>query len=67
MTRFNAFYYSFMTLTTVGYGDITPVSNVARILAVMESTSGTLFIGVLIARLVSLYTAARPPEAPGQH
>jgi voltage-gated potassium channel len=66
MTRFNAFYYSFMTLTTVGYGDITPVSKVARMLAVMESMSGTLFVGVLIARLVSLYSAPGPAEAPKQ-
>jgi hypothetical protein len=66
MTRFNAFYYSFMTLTTVGYGDITPVSKVARTLAVMESMSGTLFVGVLIARLVSLYSTPSPAEAPKQ-
>jgi hypothetical protein len=64
MTRFNAFYYSFMTLTTVGYGDITPVSKIARMLAVMESMSGTLFVGVLIARLVSLYSAPSPAETP---
>jgi hypothetical protein len=64
MTRFNAFYYSFMTLTTVGYGDITPVSPVARMLAVMEAMSGTLFVGVLIARLVSLYSAAGPAAEP---
>jgi Ion channel len=62
MTRFNAFYYSFMTLTTVGYGDITPVSNLARTLAILESMSGTLFVGVLIARLVSLYSAPGPAE-----
>ncbi len=66
MTRFNAFYYSFMTLTTVGYGDITPVSSVARMLAIMESMSGTLFVGVLIARLVSLYSAPTPAETPKQ-
>jgi hypothetical protein len=62
MTRFNAFYYSFMTLTTVGYGDIAPVSKFARMLAVLESMSGTLFVGVLIARLVSLYSASAPSE-----
>jgi voltage-gated potassium channel Kch len=62
MVRFNAFYFSFMTLTTVGYGDITPVSNVARMLAIMESMSGTLFVGVLIARLVSLYSVPRPSD-----
>ena len=60
MAKFIAFYYSFMTLTTVGYGDIIPVSNAARMLAIMESMSGTLFVGVLIARLVSLYSAASP-------
>lgn len=64
LTRFNAFYYSFMTLTTVGYGDITPVSEVARMLAIMESMSGTLFVGMLIARLVSLYSAPGPAEPP---
>ena len=63
MSRFTAFYFSFITLTTVGYGDITPVSNVARMLAIMESMSGTLFVGVLIARLVSLYSAPSPVEA----
>jgi hypothetical protein len=64
MTRFNALYFSFMTLTTVGYGDITPVSKVARMLAIMESMSGTLFVGMLIARLVSLYSAPGPVEPP---
>jgi hypothetical protein len=57
MKAFNAFYFSFITLTTVGYGDITPVSNTARMLAMMEAISGTLFVGVLIARLVSLYSS----------
>jgi voltage-gated potassium channel len=66
MTRFNALYFSFMTLTTVGYGDITPVSKVARMLAIMESMSGTLFVGMLIARLVSLYSAPGPTEPPTQ-
>jgi voltage-gated potassium channel len=63
MTRFNAFYFSFITLTTVGYGDITPVSNVARMLAMLEAMTGTLFVGVLIARLVSLYATASTAEA----
>jgi hypothetical protein len=38
MTKFNAFYFSFMTLTTVGYGDITPVSPIARMLAAPSSS-----------------------------
>jgi voltage-gated potassium channel len=62
MTRFNAIYFSYITLTTVGYGDITPVSNVARMLALTEAMSGTLFVGMLIARLVSLYSAHGPVE-----
>jgi hypothetical protein len=64
MTPFNALYYSFMTLTTVGYGDITPVSAVARMLAITEAMSGTLFVGILIARLVALYSAPGPTEPP---
>jgi hypothetical protein len=59
----NAFYFSFVTLSTVGYGDITPVSPVARMLAVVEATTGMLYVAVLIARLVSLHTTAGPePE-----
>jgi voltage-gated potassium channel Kch len=60
MADFSAFYFSFVTLTTVGYGDITPVSSVARMLAVMESMTGTLYVAVLIARLVALYSVPEP-------
>jgi len=58
MEGFTAFYFSFVTLSTVGYGDITPVSSVARMLAVMESMTGTLYVAVLIARLVALYSTS---------
>jgi hypothetical protein len=47
-------YYSFTTLTTLGYGDITPVHPYARSLAVLESLVGVIYPAVLIARLVSL-------------
>jgi len=47
-------YYSFVTLTTVGYGDITPVSQVARTLSVGEALTGQLYLAVLIARLVAM-------------
>jgi hypothetical protein len=75
MNRFNAYYFSFVTLSTVGYGDIAPVSNGARALAVTEAMTGTLFMAVLIARLVALYTtqdqktdAGQPKRnEPGQH
>jgi Ion channel len=63
MARFQALYFSFCTLTTVGYGDIAPVSNVARVLAMAESTTGIFFATILIARLVALYSSNRsdPP------
>ena len=47
-------YFSFVTLTTLGYGDITPVSPLARSLAYMEAVFGQIFIAVVIARLVAL-------------
>src|SRR5437667_5819193 len=62
MNGFNGFYFSFITLSTVGYGDITPVSKVARMLAAMEAMTGLLYVAVLIARLVSLYSAPGPAE-----
>ncbi len=55
MAGFNAFYFSFITLSTVGYGDITPASRIARWLAAMEAITGSLYVAVLIARLVALY------------
>jgi hypothetical protein len=47
-------YYSFVTLTTVGYGDITPVRPIARSLSVGEALTGQLYLAVLIARLVAM-------------
>jgi hypothetical protein len=47
-------YYSFVTLTTMGYGDIMPVHSLARSLAVMEALTGQLYPAILLARLVSL-------------
>jgi hypothetical protein len=59
MAGFNAFYFSFITLSTVGYGDITPVSKVARMLAATEAITGLLYVAVLIARLVGLYSTPK--------
>jgi hypothetical protein len=56
---FTGFYFSFITLSTVGYGDITPVSRIARWLAAMEAMTGLLYVAVLIARLVSLYSTPK--------
>lgn len=47
-------YYSFICLTTTGFGDIAPISEGARSLSVMEAILGQLFVAILIARLVSL-------------
>jgi len=50
-------YFSFVTLTTLGYGDITPTSPAARMLAVVEAIMGQLYIAVLVAKLVGSYIA----------
>ena len=52
----NALFFSFTTLTTVGYGDITPVANTARSLAVLEALLGQLYPAIILARLVSLHS-----------
>jgi voltage-gated potassium channel len=59
MNGFTGFYFSFITLSTVGYGDITPVSRFARWLAAMEAMTGLLYVAVLIARLVSVYSSTK--------
>jgi voltage-gated potassium channel Kch len=50
-------YFSFVTLTTLGYGDISPVSDLARRVAVIEAMCGQVFLATVIARMVSLYGA----------
>jgi hypothetical protein len=52
-------YYSFVTLTTMGYGDITPKHPLARSLATAEALTGQLYIAILISRLVALEVASR--------
>jgi hypothetical protein len=47
-----AIYYSFVTLATLGYGDVVPKTELARGLAVIEAVGGQLYIAVMIARLV---------------
>jgi hypothetical protein len=63
MNGFNAFYFSFITLSTVGYGDITPLSRIARWLAALEAMTGLLYVAVLIARLVSLYSIPKSNDS----
>lgn len=47
------FYFSFITLTTAGYGDILPIHPAARSLAALEAVTGPLYLAILLARLVS--------------
>ncbi len=59
----NMSYYSFVTLSSTGYGDILPVTSVARSIAAFQATTGLLFIAVLIGRLVGLYSQAEEKPA----
>jgi len=58
-------YFSFVTLTTLGYGDFTAAGSLGRSVAVLEALGGQVFLATLVARLVSLYGSARrqPPSA----
>ena len=57
-------YFSFMTLTTVGFGDVHPVIPAARALTVAEALVGQLYIAILIASLVGMALQSRSVEAP---
>ena len=52
---YDLLYFSFTTVTTVGYGDIAPVSHYARMLSILEQIVGVFFVAVLIARLAGVY------------
>ncbi|WP_247218049.1 potassium channel family protein [Synechococcus sp. C9] len=56
------YYFSFVTLTTVGYGDIAPVSPLARTATNVEAIMGQMYIAIIVARVVALYRS--PWEAP---
>jgi hypothetical protein len=51
-------YFSFTTLTTLGYGDITPLTGIAQNLSVLEAVVGQIYLVVLVARLVGLHIAS---------
>ena len=55
-------YFSFSTLTTIGFGDIAPLSPGAQMAAIFEGIVGTLFLAILIAKLVGVYPP--PQHAP---
>ena len=59
-SRTEFMYFSLTTLTTVGYGDISPINTVARSLSNLESLIGQLYPAILIARLISMeYTSSK--------
>ena len=69
-------YYSFVTLTTLGYGDITPVSDAARTLSWMEALLGQLYLAVMVAGFVTVHMTAsakgggvvqKPPNEGTEH
>ena len=48
-------YYSYVTLNTLGYGDISPVGSLARLAAILESTFGVFYLAILVSSLVTMY------------
>jgi ketosteroid isomerase-like protein len=70
-------YYSFVTLATVGYGDVTPASPLARAVSLLEAVTGIMYVATMIARFVSIQTSgesrgvepehAEPPPYRGNH
>jgi hypothetical protein len=51
------YYYSFVTLTTLGYGDILAISRPARALSILEAIIGQLYLAIMISRLVGLHAS----------
>ena len=60
-----AFYYSLVTMTTLGYGDIVPMTLEARIFAAFQAVMGQLYIAVLVARLVALHVVHSSRDRDG--
>ena len=60
-------YFSFITLTSTGFGDITPLHPYARSLAAFEAVAGQLYLAVLIARLVGLEMEWREAQRDAAH
>ncbi len=58
VSRHSLLYFSLVTLTTLGYGDIVPISPPARMLAAFEAATGVLYIAFTVARLVAAYQRA---------
>ncbi len=60
----NLMYYSFVTISTLGYGDIVPVSRAAQTMSWLEAIVGQLFLALLVARMVGLYIVEETRQHP---
>ena len=56
---FDCYYYSFTTLTTLGYGDFTPISNYAKILAILEAVTGPVYLAIFVAQIIGMNIAQK--------
>jgi len=56
------FYFSYMTLTTIGYGDIIPITAQVKSVVVFEGIIGVFYLAILVARLVLLYVMEHFPK-----
>ena len=54
--HFELLYFSFSTITTTGYGDITALTRPARMLGMLQSVTGVFYLAVLVSRLVAKLT-----------
>jgi hypothetical protein len=61
-THSDYLFFSFTTLTTVGYGDLVPADDLSRALAIVEAIFGQVFLVVIVARLVALWVMQPPPS-----
>jgi hypothetical protein len=55
-------YYTFMTFTTTGYGDIVPIHPISKSLALLIGISGQLYVAIIIAMLIGKYASLKSPE-----
>ena len=62
LPRHEAIYYSFVTLTTLGYGDITPVRPLASAVAYIEAVFGVFYIAILVGTLIGLMLSRAPKK-----
>ena len=54
--KFDAIYWAFITATTVGYGDIRPISRLSKVLSVFIALNGMVFTGIMVALAVNAVT-----------